>query len=174
MAGAVTADAIRGQSERATPAEQRRLTFRLDQLAARVGSATPAVPRLLQDAMTLEVVAMNSSQHVPATWRPPRELEALLHPAGAFQHPRFVVADPDLTLNEKRAILASWASDACAVEAAPALRRAPGSENTVTVDEILEALRTLDKEAGPSVEKGAWARRQMRRQAIEIFRESKR
>src|SRR5437868_1279271 len=78
MAGAVTADAIRGQSERATPAEQRRLTFRLDQLAARVGSATPAVPRLLQDAMTLEVVAMNSSQHVPATWRPPRELEALL------------------------------------------------------------------------------------------------
>ncbi|MGA7451643.1 MAG: hypothetical protein WBW73_10325, partial [Rhodoplanes sp.] len=50
------------------------------------------------------------------------ELDDLLHPAGAFSHPRDVVSDPDLTLNEKRAILASWASDACAMEAAPALR----------------------------------------------------
>jgi hypothetical protein len=45
------------------------------------------------------------------------ELDELLHPAQAFQHPREVVNDPDLSLNEKRAILASWASDACAVEA---------------------------------------------------------
>ena len=42
----------------------------------------------------------------------------LLHPAQAFEHPSHVVNDPDLTLNEKRAILASWASDACAPEAA--------------------------------------------------------
>ena len=41
---------------------------------------------------------------------------ALLHPAQAFSHPSDVVNDPDLTLNEKRAILASWASDACAVD----------------------------------------------------------
>ena len=51
------------------------------------------------------------------------ELDELLHPAQAFNHPSEVVNDPDLTLNEKRAILASWASDACAIEAAPALRR---------------------------------------------------
>jgi hypothetical protein len=44
-----------------------------------------------------------------------------------------VLKDPDLTLNEKRAILASWASDACAVEAAPALRRAPDGRHVVTV-----------------------------------------
>ena len=50
------------------------------------------------------------------------DLDALLHPAKAFAHPMNVVRDPDLTLNEKRAILASWASDACAVEAAPELR----------------------------------------------------
>jgi len=47
------------------------------------------------------------------------DLDALLHPANAFAHPMDVVRDEDLTLNEKRAILASWASDACAIEAAP-------------------------------------------------------
>jgi hypothetical protein len=41
------------------------------------------------------------------------------------KHPSGVVNDPDLTLNEKRAILAAWASDACAVEAAPAFRSTP-------------------------------------------------
>ena len=49
------------------------------------------------------------------------DLHDLLHPAQAFEHPSNVVNDPDLTLNEKRAILASWASDACALEAAPVL-----------------------------------------------------
>jgi hypothetical protein len=55
----------------------------------------------------------------------PFDLDDLLHPEQAFDHPHDVVNDTDLTLNEKRAILASWASDACAVEAAPALRQAP-------------------------------------------------
>jgi hypothetical protein len=50
------------------------------------------------------------------------DLDTLLHPASAFAHPMDIVRDADLTLNEKRAILASWASDACAVEAAPELR----------------------------------------------------
>lgn len=59
------------------------------------------------------------------------ELDDLLHPASAFSHPRDVINDPDLTLNEKRAILASWASDACAVEAAPTLRRPPGSSRQI-------------------------------------------
>ena len=46
------------------------------------------------------------------------DLDALLHPARAFAHPLDVVRDRDLTSNEKRAILASWASDARALEAA--------------------------------------------------------
>ena len=74
------------------------------------------------------------------------DLDELLHPAQAFEHPSQVVNDPDLTLNEKRAILASWASDACAVEAAPALRQGANGK-TVTFDEVMEALRSLDEEA---------------------------
>jgi hypothetical protein len=71
------------------------------------------------------------------------DLDQLLHPAQAFGHPSEVVNDPDLTLNEKRAILASWASDACAVEAAPELRRSPGGP-VVRFDDIMDALRGLD------------------------------
>jgi hypothetical protein len=73
-------------------------------------------------------------------------LDELLHPAQAFDHPLEVVHDPDLTLNEKRAILASWASDACALEAAPELREIP-SGRRVRFDDIMDALRALDKEA---------------------------
>jgi hypothetical protein len=75
------------------------------------------------------------------------DLSALLHPANAFATPSDVANDPDLTLSEKRAILASWASDACAVEAAPALRRAPG-HRVVGFDEIMDALRELDRHGG--------------------------
>lgn len=73
------------------------------------------------------------------------EIDELLHPAQAFTHPSEVVNDPDLTLNEKRAILASWASDACAIEAAPELRAGPNAP--VRFDDIMEALRSLDKQA---------------------------
>jgi hypothetical protein len=52
------------------------------------------------------------------------DLNALLHPASAFEHPREVVSDPDLTNEEKRAILSSWASDVCSVESQPAMRLA--------------------------------------------------
>lgn len=75
------------------------------------------------------------------------DLDALLHPASAFTHPMDVVRDPDLTLNEKRAILASWASDACALEAAPDLR-VNASGNVVRWDDIMDALHTLDKDHG--------------------------
>ncbi len=75
------------------------------------------------------------------------DLDALLHPAGAFAHPSDVVRDPDLTLNEKRAILSSWASDICAVEAAPMLRQPPGGR-VVQFDDIMDALRALDRQAG--------------------------
>lgn len=73
------------------------------------------------------------------------DLDALLHPARAFAHPMDVVRDVDLTLNEKRAILASWASDACAVEAAPELRAA-ASGSVVRWDDIMDALRMLDRQ----------------------------
>ena len=77
------------------------------------------------------------------------DLTNFLHPAGAFRTPKDVVADPDLTLHEKRAILASWASDACAVEASPELRRPP-SAPVVRFDDIMDALKELDGEAARS------------------------
>lgn len=79
----------------------------------------------------------------PDGWDP----SDLLHPAHAFEHPARVVDDPDLTLNEKRAILASWASDACAPESAPSLRSAPDGKKPVPFDDVMEALRALDKQS---------------------------
>ena len=74
------------------------------------------------------------------------DLNAILHPS--YDHPRDVVADDSLSLREKRAILASWASDAASVASNPALRECPGSHQRVTIDEVLEALLSLD--SGPS------------------------
>jgi hypothetical protein len=72
------------------------------------------------------------------------DFDALLHPGKAFDHPRDVVAHPFLSIAEKRAILASWASDASAIASCPARRAHPGLRAPVTIDEILEALRELD------------------------------
>jgi len=96
------------------------------------------------------------------------ELDQLLNPAAVFTHPREVLKDPDLSRQEKRAILSSWASDACAVESAPQLRQRPGSAGPVSFDEIVEALRSLDDEPTPPRPGGAamrpsWLRRRVGR-----------
>lgn len=91
------------------------------------------------------------------------DLDALLHPANAFAHPMDVVRDTDLTLNEKRAILSSWVSDACAVEAAPGLRVNPHGQ-IVRWDDIMDALRSLDAQAGREMPPRAHSRwRRLRR-----------
>ena len=74
------------------------------------------------------------------------DLDRLLHPAGAFRTPMEVLSDPDMTTQEKRAILASWASDVCAVEASPDLRQPPGA-SPIRFDDIIDALKRLDGEA---------------------------
>jgi hypothetical protein len=89
------------------------------------------------------------------------DLDYLLHPAGAFRTPMDVVADPDMTVQEKRAILASWASDACAVEAAPDLRRPP-SAPVVRFDDIMDALKRLDGEAADTPQYGKFINRARR------------
>jgi hypothetical protein len=96
------------------------------------------------------------------------DLDDLLHPARAFAHPRYVVDDPDLTLNEKRAILASWASDACAIEAAPLLRQAPGSE-PVRFDDVMDALRALDEAASSRFEAPRHYRRVLENRIPGVF-----
>jgi hypothetical protein len=51
---------------------------------------------------------------------------------------------PGFGVGAKRAILAAWVSDACAVENLPNWRRLPGTGALVALDEILDALRALD------------------------------
>jgi hypothetical protein len=72
------------------------------------------------------------------------DLNAILHPGSVYDHPRDVVTDTTLSTGEKRAILASWASDAAAVASNPAFRELPGSHRIVTIDEVLEPLSELD------------------------------
>jgi hypothetical protein len=67
------------------------------------------------------------------------DLNVILHPGSVFDHPRDVLADTTLSRAEKRTILASWASDAAAVK-----RTIPGAKSVVPIDDILEALSSLD------------------------------
>jgi hypothetical protein len=72
------------------------------------------------------------------------DLNAILHPGSVFDHPRDVLADTTLSRAEKRAILASWAPDAAVVTSCPSLRAIPGAKRQVSIDDILEALSSLD------------------------------
>ena len=68
-----------------------------------------------------------------------------LRPAVGFSLPDDVVKDPDLPLPEKRAILASWASDASAVQDAPTLRWLLGTPEPVPFVHVRDALLRLDR-----------------------------
>jgi len=77
------------------------------------------------------------------------DLDAVLHPGTRFEHPRDVLNDLSLSIAEKRAILASWASDAAAISSCPSLRSPAGLRAPVSIDDILEALRALDDDHSP-------------------------
>jgi len=79
------------------------------------------------------------------------EINALLHPADAFIHPMDVVEDGDLTSYEKRAILSSWAADACAVKGLPEPSR---SFQGASFDDVLDALRMLDSDREAAADPG--------------------
>lgn len=72
-------------------------------------------------------------------------LDRLLHPSRFYEHPRDVLSDDSLRSSEKRAILSSWASDACAVDSCPALRHPPFASQPVGFDEVMDALASLDR-----------------------------
>lgn len=65
------------------------------------------------------------------------------HVPEVFGNPDDVLDNPSLTTQEKRAVLASWASDANAVPHLPALRQLPDG-SIVKLDDILRALKALD------------------------------
>ena len=66
-----------------------------------------------------------------------------------FRRPNDVVGARSLSQDDKRAILAAWASDLYAVDSKPALRWLPGVDEPVSIDEVRAALRELDRH-GPS------------------------
>ena len=72
-------------------------------------------------------------------------LDRLLRPAVGFSHPREVLKDPLLDNSDKRAVLASWASDASAVADEPQLRWLLGTPEPVPLADIREALARLDR-----------------------------
>jgi len=69
-------------------------------------------------------------------------------PISRFLHPFDVARHPSLEPEVKRALLASWASDRSAVRDNPALRKPPGARRAVPVDDVLAALRLLDRGSG--------------------------
>ena len=64
-----------------------------------------------------------------------------------FQHPLDVVHHPQFEPKVKRSILASWASDAHAVEGQPGLRKPPNVRRPVSLDDVMDARRDLDGSA---------------------------
>jgi len=87
-----------------------------------------------------------SKRFTPSEPSQPRSPAAQSPGAAIYTHPDDVASDPTLTKPQKRAVLASWVSDARAVENAPALRRLD-SGAVVEVDAILRALALLDDPA---------------------------
>lgn len=77
------------------------------------------------------------------------DFELMFHPSRRYARPADVLVDASLSVDERRAILASWASDACAVDSAPSLRRSPFGAEPVTFDEIMDALIELDRGRTP-------------------------
>ena len=73
-------------------------------------------------------------------------IDWLVTPGLAFSHPSEVLDHPELSHAERRAILASWASDARAVEGAHWMRCLDNGA-VVTLAEVLHALRKLAQTA---------------------------
>jgi len=65
-----------------------------------------------------------------------------------MERPNDVVQARALSVDDKRAILAAWASDLYAVDSRPALRLLPGTPEPVSIDEVQVALRELDRRYG--------------------------
>jgi len=80
------------------------------------------------------------------------DFNVLLYPGTVFETPGDVLDHTALTLAEKRAILASWASDASTIASCPSMRAPAGLKKLVSIDEILDALCALD--GGPRTPPG--------------------
>ena len=75
--------------------------------------------------------------------------------------PFHIVNHPTLPLTEKRALLASWASDARAVPNYPSVRRLDDGR-LVHIDDVLDALKLLDSFEAPPANVNQAKRRSVR------------
>jgi len=82
-------------------------------------------------------------------------LERGVRPAVGFSDPLDVLKDPHLTITQKREILASWASDASAVQEEPSLRWLLGTPEPVRLDEVQAAMARLDRLSDTGLSGGA-------------------
>jgi hypothetical protein len=62
-----------------------------------------------------------------------------------LQRPSDVVETSPLSVDDKRTILAAWASDLYALNLKPALRQLPGTPEPVSINDVREALVELDR-----------------------------
>ena len=76
-------------------------------------------------------------------------VEPLFHPVSHYDSPDDVLHDAGLSIEERRVILSSWASDMYGVESHPTLRAIPGIPHKLHLHDILTALKRLDDDADP-------------------------
>ena len=74
---------------------------------------------------------------------------AILLQGMQLQRPIDVVKATALPIDDRRTVLAAWASEIYAVDAHPAFRHIPGTPEPVSIDEIQSALGELDRRYGP-------------------------
>ena len=84
-----------------------------------------------------------------------------------WSKPAQVLRNATMSKDEKRALLASWASDANAIADRPSLRRLENG-TVLDIDDILEALKALD--AGENVRRPSQAWRVRRAEGRRRFR----
>lgn len=75
----------------------------------------------------------------------PLHAPAFIRRSPRLRYPHQLVQEPHMTLDEKRAILAAWASDQHSVESFPTLRHLPGTPFPVTLSSIIDARAELDR-----------------------------
>ena len=108
----------------------------------RLNEEQASVKALLKEAFPERLCARWAKKNTRLTTN--LDIADLLHPTAAFSHPMDVVEDCDLTVYEKRAILSSWAADACAVKDVSELNLS--IEGAVSFDDIVDALGVLDSQ----------------------------
>jgi hypothetical protein len=132
-------------ADMAEPARLMRWLLALTALGLASAAVAPSVPWLLLACACFAPLTVVRQILMPLSTSlvSPRDRGRIVG-STVFDHPKDVLTHPSLSVSEKRAILASWASDASAIASCPALRAPAGLRAPVTIDEILEALCELD------------------------------